>query len=103
MNNKDFERVVAEQVGRCEALLGTKGKEYADDRDRLQHFKKAGALLNADPKAALFGMLLKHLISVADMCTDGQTYTVDRWNEKITDSINYMFLLRALIEEENNG
>ncbi len=102
MTSKEFDKVMAEQLGRCESLLGSKGEEYANDRDRLQHFKKAGILMNCDPKAALFGMLLKHLISVSDMCTDGRSYGLDRWNEKITDSINYMLLLRGLVEEEKN-
>lgn len=56
--------------------------------------------MNTTPKAALFGMLSKHLVSVSDMCTDGQTYDIDRWNEKITDSICYLILLRAIVEEE---
>jgi hypothetical protein len=38
------------------------------------------------------------------MCTDKQPYSLDRWNEKITDSINYLLILRAVVEEEHaNG
>ena len=103
MTSAEFSKVVAAQLGRCETLLGMKGEEYADDRDRLQHFKKAAVLTDSDPKAALFGMLLKHLISVSDLCTNGEKYSLERWNEKITDSINYLLLLRGLVEEEKNG
>lgn len=103
MTSLDFKKVVDAQLDYCGALLGVKSEEYADDQDRLQHFKKAGTLMNCDPKTALFGMLLKHLISLADMCTSGKTYTEERWNEKITDSINYLLLLRGLIEEETDG
>lgn len=53
-------------------------------------------------KAALMGMLSKHLISVSDMCMDGQQYSKEQWDEKITDSINYFLILCAIIEEELN-
>lgn len=45
-------------------------------------------------------MLSKHLVSISDMCVDGREYSVERWTEKITDSINYLLILRAMIEEE---
>ena len=121
MNMKDFNVVVDTQLTLCKDTLVKKGIEYADVfdeddllvqpdgqvtlnidalTDRLRAFKKAAVLMNTTPKAALFGMLSKHLVSVSDMCTDGQTYDIDRWNEKITDSICYLILLRAIVEEE---
>lgn len=106
MNIKVFEKVVKEQLITCENLLIGKGYEYAPDAveentvDRLAHFKKAAAIIEGTPKEALLGMLAKHLVSISDMCTDGHEYTVDRWVEKITDSINYLLLLRALVEED---
>lgn len=54
-------------------------------------------------QAALMGMLSKHLISVSDMCMDGQQYSKKQWGEKITDSINYFLILCAIVEEELNG
>ena len=56
----------------------------------------------SSPKAALMGMLSKHLISISDMCTDERQYSREQWDEKITDSINYFLILRALVEEESN-
>ena len=48
-------------------------------------------------------MLAKHLVSLSDMCTDGNDYTLERWAEKITDSINYLLILRAVVEEEGGA
>ena len=48
------------------------------------------------------GMLSKHLISVSDMCMGEQQYSKEQWDEKITDSINYFLILRAIVEEELN-
>ena len=46
-------------------------------------------------------MMAKHIISIYDMCfTDQKTFELAVWEEKITDSLNYLFLLKAVIKEE---
>ena len=91
-----FNKVVKEQLLVCEHLLTGKGHEYAPDAVDESN-------IDGTPKEALLGMLTKHLVSISDMCTDGRSYSLDRWTEKITDSINYLLLLKALVEEEANG
>ncbi len=110
MNMFNFNKVVQEQSDRCLTILCNKGTEYApgasienNTTDRLEHFKKAAAIMSATPKVALLGMLSKHIVSVSDMCTDGKSYPIEKWNEKITDSINYLLILRAVVEEEQHG
>ncbi len=127
MKIDQFNAVVSAQMELCADTLMAKGMEYAKDTvhidsvpagsevspagygkesckaDRLGHFKKAAALMNITPKAALFGMFSKHIVSVSDMCMDDQEQPVEKWSEKITDSINYLLILRALVEEEQNG
>lgn len=108
MNQKHFNEIIESQADRCKSMLMTKGKEYAPKvikdiaADRLAHFKKAAVVMDSTPKAALMGMLSKHLISVSEMCTNEEHYSKEKWDEKITDSINYLFILRALVEEEMN-
>lgn len=98
-----FTKIIADQTNYCMWLLGTKGQEYSpDDQDRLHTFKVAAALQNITPKQALGGMLAKHIVSVYDMCSDGE-HTKEKWIEKISDSINYLLLLRVMIEGEMNG
>ena len=68
MNQDDFNEVIVRQTDRCKSLLMAKGVEYAPkavknaEVDRLAHFKKAAVVMNSTPKAALMGMLSKHLI-----------------------------------------
>lgn len=106
MIQKEFNDVIVSQTERCKSMLVTKGAEYAPraakgcNADQLAHFKKAAVMMNSTPKAALMGMLSKHLVSVSDMCTDDKDYPKEQWEEKITDSINYLLILRALVEEE---
>ena len=104
MNQKEFNEVIVRQTDHCKSMLVVKGAEYAPRAvkntavDRLAHFKKAAVVMNTTPKAALMGMLF----SVSDMCMDERKYSKEQWDEKITDSINYFLIPRAIVEEELN-
>lgn len=100
MNSEWFEKVIKEQIKTCEDVLIGKAKEYATDDDRLHNFKNAAGMMSCGPKEALAGMMAKHTISVYDMCRSGKDYPIELWNEKITDHINYLLLLKAIVEEE---
>ena len=109
MTQEQFDTAVVDQVKHCMELLTAKGREYTQDMetipelDRLSHFKKAAALMGQSPEQALMGMLSKHLVSISDMCCEKYYYfPKEMWEEKITDSINYLLILRAMIEEEAN-
>lgn len=95
----EFNEVVETQVKRSMNVLASKSTTYNTD-DRLSAFKVAGALQGIDPKAALAGMMAKHTGSVYKMCHSDEPHTISEWEEKITDHINYLLNLRAIVEEE---
>ena len=77
-----------------------KGKEYShEDEDYLEIFKTAGKLQGISARRALAGMMAKHTVSIYDMCRHGK-YPRSVWQEKITDHINYLLLLMAIVREE---
>jgi hypothetical protein len=98
VNKEDFERIVEEQINKCREVLIIKAREYATE-DRLHNFKIAGVLEGIGPIKALAGMMAKHTVSIYDMCGSGEIYDIAKWDEKITDHINYLLLLRALVED----
>lgn len=100
MKTEDFNTVLSQQITRCTNVLVVKAKEYGTE-DRLHNFKVAAALQGCSPRQALAGMMAKHTVSTYDMCMSYELFSMDQWNEKITDSINYLLLLRALVEEES--
>lgn len=100
MKAEQFNEIISEQIDRCIDVLVTKSKEYATE-DRLHNFKIAAVLKGETPVQALAGMMSKHTVSVYDLCRTG-SLDLNVWNEKITDSMNYLLLLRALIEEVEN-
>lgn len=102
MTQKKFEEIVEGQLDICRHLLVVKGKEYSLTDDRLACFKKAASLQGETVKQALCGMLAKHVVSVYDMCMSDQEFGIEKWTEKVTDSMNYLLLLMAAVWEEGD-
>ena len=101
MIEKTFEHIVEEQFNIVRDVLLFKGKEYKREfEDRLAYFKTAAELSGVSPAEALAGMMIKHTISIYSMVKNSETYCIELWNEKITDHINYLLLLKALVLEE---
>lgn len=96
-----FEKLFEEQIERSRKVLVEKAKEYATG-DRLHNFRIAAALEDQTLPQALAGMMAKHTISVYDMCRSGEAYPIELWQEKITDHINYLLLLNAVVREAHN-
>jgi hypothetical protein len=100
MLSPDFAANVDDQIEESRKVLYAKSKAYNTD-DRLSAFKVAGALQGITPQAALAGMMSKHTGSIYQMCHSENTYTMDEWTEKITDHINYLLNLKAIVVEQD--
>ena len=98
MNLETFNKIIAEQVQRSTTVLIDKAEEYATE-DRLHNFKVAAEFLDSTLEKACAGMMAKHTVSIYDKCNSGKTYPMSMWNEKITDHINYLLLLRAIVDK----
>lgn len=106
MTNERFDVIVEDRLDYCKDILTSKGVEYAEGEgtnDRLHAFAVAAALEGITPKEALAGMMAKHTVSIYDMCRDSEHHPLDKWWEKITDHINYLLLLAAMVYEEEDN
>ena len=103
MITERFNDVLEGTLDRCKALLCIKANEYATS-DRLHNFKVAAEIQNCTPITALAGMMAKHTVSVYDLIQrqEENFAAVPKalWDEKIGDSINYLLLLNALVQEQ---
>lgn len=99
MNSELFKEIFDEQVAACRNTLVEKAKEYATE-DRLHNFRVAAMLQSTTPRDALCGMMSKHIVSVFDLARADNFASMDVWDEKIGDAINYLFLLKAVVIEE---
>lgn len=100
MDHSEFQDIVETQLQLCEETLIIKAAEYALDDDRLSNFRTAAALSKQRMRDVLGGFMLKHTVSIYDMLGDDADFPAELWNEKITDHINYLILLKAVIIEE---
>lgn len=103
MTGDEFSHCVTNRINKCLDTLGVKAKEYAINEDRLRAFKAAAAIEKTSPYEALGGMMAKHIVSIYDMLPNAKNYSIERWNEKIGDAINYLLLLDSLLQEANGN
>lgn len=103
MNNEEFEKVFETIVDQMRQVLLKKAGEYATDDDRLHNFRVAAAFQGCTEQQAALGFLTKHLVSISDMVSQGtfKAFPLAVWDEKIGDALNYLVLLRAIVEEES--
>jgi len=99
MDAAEFEEILEDQLTVIGGVLSSKAKEYATG-DQLHNFKQAAALQGITPIEALGGMMAKHTVSIYDMIASDEDFTLAQWDEKATDHINYLILLRALVIEK---
>ena len=103
MTREEFESIFKEELQLVTKVLIKKRNEYtpeASTLDCLQNFKNGSSLMGS-PELCLCSYMLKHIVSIFDMSKSPGNYEESVWIEKITDSINYLFLLRALIAERS--
>lgn len=96
MNSTDFHKVFEYRMKMVENTLFKKAAEYAMEDDRLHNFHAAGAMKGETPAQALWGFVVKHIISVQDIVKSGRAMTPAEVDEKIGDIITYMILLEAV-------
>lgn len=102
MDYATFNALVEKQLQACRDVLVPKGAEYSRNGERLHNFKRAAAQLGVTPEQALLGMEVKHRTSLLDMVDDVASGTLPSMavlDEKVTDSINYLLLLKGLLSE----
>ena len=101
MTTKEFNKLVEESLDKIRNTLIKKGAEYnMDDQDRLDCFKKAAVLMNSSVSEAVYGMMVKHVISLADFVSSGKNYSEEKFNEKIFDNLCYLLLLKAAMIDD---
>ena len=100
MTHERFNEVIEEMLDKCKSTLIKKQDEYNLDEDRLSFFKDGNELTKLPPERILYLFMFKHIKSLADMVASEKSYPKELWEEKIQDNINYLLLLRALLEDD---
>ena len=103
MKLSEFEQHYQHLNQLVEGMLIKKRAEYATEEDRISNFKQMCSLTHHSPAENAANYWLKHISSTYDICVNasqGILPTQDRLEEKITDSIAYLYLIYACLEEQ---
>lgn len=99
-----WQRYLDGKLAEIKDTLSNKSTEYAVSTDKLHNFNKAvvaAAGRYNTREGALFGMMLKHWVSILDILDkldDGTLPTQRILSEKFGDMIAYLLLLEASIQ-----
>lgn len=66
--------------------------------DPFWHFERSAGLLGGTRELALMHLFAKHLTCIVEMAEDPDSYSGDQWDEKLTDAINYLLILSAMVD-----
>jgi hypothetical protein len=113
MTYRDFKAIYNETNAIVkDKLFGAKHKEYSTKQDMFINFKQASELLETSPHKVAFYYSTKHFISIMDILKNSfeeindvmvlnDFYSEDHINEKITDMIGYLHLIKGILSENN--
>lgn len=99
MKDNPMMSAIQNQMMTCEEILAKKFKEYGNHEDPFWHFERSAGLLGGTRELALMHLFAKHLTCIVEMAEDPDSYSGDQWDEKLTDAINYLLILSAMVDE----
>lgn len=103
MKEFDFDETVKSTVESCLDTLTVKGVEYRRNGNPFHNFDKGSEVTGRSREDVIWGMALKHFISVQDIKYDmksGVLPTKEVLDEKYGDLINYLLIEKASILEK---
>jgi hypothetical protein len=103
MTKNEFSKRVEKRIDLIRQTLLTKHKEYAKDDNVFRNFDEAagGFSLHSTSSEVLWSYMTKHLVSIKDIVADNKPVKSEVVSEKIGDVINYLILLEAMLNAEN--
>lgn len=97
----NFGEVLEHRIEHTRLTLKAKAVEYSHNTDRYHNFNVAARISNCTPEKALWGMAMKHLVSIIDIVDAvdrGEKVDLNMADEKIGDLVNYLILLDGLLK-----
>lgn len=103
MIREEFSKKVEKRIDLIRQTLLTKHKEYAKDDNVFRNFDEAagGFSLHGSSAEVLWSYMTKHLVSIKDIVADNKPVNTEAVSEKIGDVINYLILLEAMLNQQN--
>lgn len=94
-----FQQKLLEEVV---CMRDTKGKEYANSKDRFANFNRLANQLDMTNLQVAWVYLAKHLDSIASYCRNGKTFSTESIRGRFVDAITYLTLMAGMDYENCN-
>jgi hypothetical protein len=101
MTENRFEQIVDETLNQIRDTLLVKGVEYRRNQDPFHNFNQGSVRSQKHRLQVLDGFLLKHEVSISDICDDIIYYNkkpkIEIVNEKLGDNLIYLLIKKAML------
>lgn len=101
MERKELIDSVEKTFKECMEILRAKQHDYATNEDALQNFRYA-ELVNVGPQKAALVRIAEKLSRVSNLIDKEEAVKDEKVADTIRDMINYMAILKAMVEEKPN-
>lgn len=101
MTQQDFNQIVTKMLDHARDTLVKKQAEYNLSDNRFDSFIHGAGITGWTPEQVLLGYWTKHLASIIEIINSKAQFSEELVDEKIGDAINYLLLLRGLLEDQN--
>ncbi len=100
LTEEEFESFFKKRIEKCKATLLKKSEEYSAENDKMRNFNVVARMMNMTPQQVAFMFMMKHFESVYEIVMNEKEVTLEMWDEKMGDLMNYFFLIDAMMQKE---
>lgn len=105
MNKETFNKYKDSILRKAAKVRTAKEEEYFSVSDVISNLRKMAKFRNKETPVMIMDVVAKQLVSISDMVdmefigVPADHATIEEWDEKFVDSINYLLKLYASIRE----
>lgn len=103
MTFEQFDKLIAGAIENSAGVLREKNAKYSAGCNPLHNFEVGAAIMGGTPAQAAWGYMTKHLTALRDKIQRNDFDDMEDFQEKITDSINYLLFIYAIGCEERTS
>ena len=100
MNYEELFAMAKMDLDRCLATLERKSHDYANDGDVLKNFKESSKIASITPVQSILVLVGTKISRLTELVTTEKISKNESVEDTILDLINYLLLLKAMIEEQ---
>lgn len=98
MTTKEFHKSLETTFGDCLYISKLKNKDYADSADPFKNFRMS-TQVGVEPSRAILVRISDKISRISNLLDKPNTVDDEKIEDSINDSINYLAILKAFLNE----